>query len=99
MANDPYSYLVPDDGATDLNPSDTSIDPQPQETPMNGKSIVKSKTFWINLATAVAGVLATLGGSDLVQENPQMAGVFTTVIGVVNVLLRLVTSEKVTISK
>jgi hypothetical protein len=62
---------------------------------MNGKSIAKSKTFWVNLATAVAGVLITLGGSDLIQDNPQMAGIFATVIGVTNVLLRLVTSEPV----
>ncbi len=64
---------------------------------MNGKPITRSKTFWVNLATAVAGVLATLGGSELIQDNPQMAGIFATVIGVVNVLLRLVTSEKVTV--
>lgn len=91
----PYDNLVPGDGETDTSPPVKPTEPQQQEQPMNGKPIVKSKTFWVNLATAVAGVLATLGGSDLIQENPQVAGIFATVIGVANVLLRLVTKEPV----
>lgn len=83
MADSPYDALVPDS--------------QPQETNMNGKPITRSKTFWVNFITAIAGVITTLGGSELIQENPQYAGIAATVIGVVNVILRLVTTEKVTV--
>ncbi len=62
---------------------------------MNGKPMIRSKTFWVNVITAVAGVLTTLGGSELIQDNPQMAGITATVIAVVNVFLRLVTKGPV----
>lgn len=89
MSNSPYDVLVPE------NPTE----PQPQEPEMNGKPLVKSKTFWINLVTIVAGIVTLIGGSDLIQENPQYAGLAATVIGVVNILLRLVTKEPVTVIK
>lgn len=92
--SDPYDQLV-SGGVTDTPVKLTK--PQPQENDMNSKPIFRSKTFWINIITAVAGVLTTLGGSELIQNNPQMAGIAATVIGVVNVFLRLVTTQKVTI--
>ncbi len=93
--SDPYDQLVPGGGVTD--PPVKPTKPQPQENDMNGKSMFRSKTFWINAITAVAGVLTTLGGSELIQDNPQVAGIAATVIGVVNVILRLVTKEPVSI--
>ena len=103
MTNNPYEDLVPGDGVPgDGVPGGTTpvtpAKPSEKEPNMNGKPIIKSKTFWVNLATAVAGVLATLGGSELIQDNPQVAGIFATVIGVANVLLRLVTKEPVSIT-
>lgn len=86
--NDPYDQLVPGG-----NPTKS----QSQENNMNGKPIFKSKTFWVNIITAIAGVLTTVGGSDLIQDNPQMAGIAATVMGVVNIFLRFMTTEKVTI--
>jgi hypothetical protein len=68
----------------------------PKESDMNGKPLLRSKTFWINLITVVAGILTSVGGSELIQDNPQVVGVMATVIGVVNVLLRLITKEPVT---
>jgi hypothetical protein len=71
--------------------------PKKSELTMNSKPITKSKTFWVNLATAVAGVVTTLAGSNLIQDNPQLAGIAATVLGVVNILLRLVTTTSVTV--
>lgn len=87
MSKSPYDELVPDDG---------SPKSQPQENDdMNGKPLRKSKTFWINLITAVAGIATAVGGSDLVQQNPEYAGIAATVLGVVNIFMRFVTKEPV----
>ena len=75
------------------NPYDDLID---NEETMNNKPIVKSRTFWVNVLTAAVGVLTTLGGSELIQDNPQVAGIFVTIIGIANVLLRVVTKTAVT---
>lgn len=97
MSNNPYDGLVPDNGDAD-SPSVAPINNDNEENTMNGKPIVKSKTFWVNLITAVAGVLTTLGGSELVQDNPEVAGIAATVLGVVNVVLRLVTKDPVSVT-
>lgn len=82
--SDPYDQLVPGK-------------PQPQENDMNSKPMIRSKTMWVNIITAIAGVVTALGGTELIQDNPQMAGIAATVIAVVNVVLRLMTSQKVTL--
>lgn len=92
----PYDDLLPDGGVTD--PTVKPTEPQETENNMNGKPLVKSKTFWVNMLTAVAGILTTLGGSELIQDNPKLVGIFAAVIGVANVLLRLVTKEPVSVS-
>lgn len=84
--NNPYDQLVPGG-----NPTKS----QSQENNMNGKPMIRSKTFWVNIITAIAGILTTVGGSDLIQDNPQMAGIAATVMGVVNIFLRFVTKEPV----
>jgi len=71
--------------------------PTPWENDMNSKPITSSKTFWINLVTAAAGAITAIGGSELIQDNPQMAGIAATVLGVVNIILRLVTKQSVTV--
>jgi len=88
MSNSPYDELVPEG---------TSTKPEPQETPMTPKPLIKSKTFWINLVTIIAGLVTTVGGSDMIQSNPEYAGVGAALIGFVNIALRLVTKEPVKI--
>lgn len=87
MSKSPYDELVPDDGSPEI---------QPQEKAMVGKRLRNSKTFWINLITAIAGVAAAVGGSDLIQQNPQYAGIAATVLGVVNIFMRFITKDPVT---
>ncbi len=71
--------------------------PTPQENDVNSKPITSSKTFWVNLVTAVAGAITAIGGSELIQDNPQMVGIAATVMGIVNIILRLVTKAPVTV--
>jgi hypothetical protein len=59
------------------------------------KPKVESKTLWVNGLTAAAGVLAMLGGSDLIAAHPRLAASLVTALGVVNFLLRLVTNKPV----
>lgn len=85
MSNSPYDGLVP------------VVTPEQPEIEMNSKPIMQSKTFWVNMITAIAGIVTSLGASDLIADNPQYAGIAATVIGVVNVILRLMTKTPVTI--
>ena len=79
--DNPYSGLVP----------------ETKQEEIMGKSIFRSKTIWVNALTAIAGIAATLGGSELIADNPKVAGIAAMITGVVNVLLRVVTKEPVTV--
>jgi hypothetical protein len=84
--NNPYSGLVP------------NLPPKQKETQMPApikKTLVASKTFWVNAITGIAGIVTAIGGSDMIQENPKLAGVAAMIISIVNVLLRLVTKDPV----
>lgn len=62
------------------------------------KSILKSRTFWVNALTLVAGVSGYLIGQDLIQDNAQLVAILASVQGAVNIALRLVTDEPVRLS-
>lgn len=62
------------------------------------KSILKSRTFWVNALTLVAGVSGYLIGQDLIQDNAQLVAILAAVQGAVNIALRLVTDEPVRLS-
>jgi len=93
MSKSPYDGLVPKPETPNI-PNITII--TPPEPPMT-KPIIKSKTFWVNLLTVVAGLAATVSGSDLIQNNPEWATMAATLIGVLNIGLRFVTKSAVTI--
>ena len=54
------------------------------------KSVLKSKTFWMGIATALAALIPSVG--TFVSEN---VGQISMVWGAMAILLRLVTKEKV----
>lgn len=59
------------------------------------KPVTRSKTVWINVASAVAAVVIALANTDLIQENPQMAGLAAAAVSVANIVLRVITSKPV----
>ncbi len=61
------------------------------------KTLLQSKTFWFNALTTVIGLATYFQTSDLLVNSPEVIGIAAMVVGVANVLLRLVTKEPVTI--
>lgn len=56
------------------------------------KKLWKSKTLWVNLVMAVAAFIPGIG--EMISQNPEAAG---SLVAIVNVILRLVTKDKVVI--
>jgi len=67
------------------------------ETPRR-KGLLRSKTFWANLLGGVVSVGAVLVESPFVMSNPQLVAYFATGMAVLNVMLRLVSSDEVTVT-
>ncbi len=59
------------------------------------KSVLKSKTVWVNLLVIAAGVASYVAGHELVADNTALVSVLGVVVGVVNVALRFVTTDPV----
>ena len=59
------------------------------------KSLWQSKTFWVNAITAAAAVLTTLVDTPVIADNPKIVGVIVTTLSVVNIVLRLITSQPI----
>lgn len=64
---------------------------------MYPKSIWLSKTFWFGLLTTAAGILAVLADNEIIQQHPKLAAGIVTAIGVINMLLRMVTDQPVSV--
>lgn len=76
---------------------------------MEAKHILRSRTFWFNLVVLATTVLAALGYGELAramevlaallglsgQAVPEIAGIATGLVAVVNLLLRLRTRQGV----
>ena len=55
-----------------------------------------SKTLWVNIMTSAVAVLSYFQGVDWISAHPEVIAVLGTVIGLLNVVLRLVTKGPVT---
>lgn len=65
-----------------------------EETSMKlGKGLLRSKTFWANLLTAAISLGTYFAASDVI--TPEVATTFGTVIGALNIFLRMLTSEPI----
>jgi len=60
---------------------------------MNTKKWYESKTMWVSIIVAFAGILTAV--SDSMSAQGVETGIIMTVIGVVNGLLRVVTSSAI----
>ena len=58
-----------------------------------GKGLLRSKTFWVNLLTGAASVLAAVGGISVLP--PSVAPHLVTGLAVVNIFLRLLTNKPI----
>ena len=59
-----------------------------------GKTIWKSKTFWVNVITGLLELAQSLSGLNLIP-----AGYLTIGVNILNIFLRRITSEPVTFTK
>lgn len=83
-----YDGLVP-------KPDDKPSEPEKEPT-MKKKRIWKSKTFWVNALTAIAGIAAYFQ-TDVVHDNPEVVAGIGAAIGIINVILRFMTKEPVSV--
>lgn len=61
---------------------------------MHKKQLLASKTFWVNAAAA----LTWLAAQSWVAENPKLAAAAGVALAIVNIGLRIVTTEPVTVT-
>ena len=63
---------------------------------MDPKAWWGSKTIWFNILTLVVAVLMAVSESPILAEYPQATEVLLMVVGVINLILRSVTSRALT---
>lgn len=59
------------------------------------KKWYKSRTMIVNLLTLAIGVAGVIEGTDWIMANPSMAAMIVSIIGALNIYLRLNTSKAI----
>lgn len=62
------------------------------------KSIVKSRTFWVNALTFVSTAIVFIQDHELIVDNPDTVAILGGVLALVNIGLRFVTDKPVSIT-
>lgn len=62
---------------------------------IDGKALLKSKTFWFNILTLVIAVASAFGFEDF-EANETVLQIVALIGGLGNILLRTKTSEQIT---
>ena len=62
------------------------------------KSLFQTKTFWVNLLIAVPTLLDLVGDLGIFQAMNAPVEIIALILAIVNVILRVVTKEPVTVS-
>lgn len=65
---------------------------------IDGKSLIKSKTFWFNSLTLLVAVASLFGYQDY-EPNAEVSVLITSVVAIVNVILRIKTTKSITTIK
>lgn len=65
---------------------------------MSSKPIWQSKTFWANGLTTLVAVLGVLQGQEWIAAHPRLVATIVSLVGVANILLRMVTVGPVSLS-
>ncbi len=60
-----------------------------------GKSITKSRTFWVNALVVIVAGLAAMFDTPIIQQNPQLVAYGVAFLGAINIFLRLATKEPI----
>ncbi len=58
---------------------------------MASKTLVKSKTFWVNMVVVIIAAIVGVSNSTIIVDFPALVPWFAGVIGTLNIILRLVT--------
>lgn len=62
---------------------------------MEPKSVLASRTVWLNLLILAAGVVGFVAGHEVIAEYPQVVAILAAVQGGLNIVLRLVTTQPI----
>ena len=62
---------------------------------MEPKSVLTSRTVWLNLLILAAGVVGFVAGHEVIAEYPQVVAILAAVEGGLNIILRLVTTQPI----
>ncbi len=56
-----------------------------------------SKTIWIAVLQIVSGVLASILAQEWVASHPQAVGVLIAIVGIINAVLRSITTKPISL--
>lgn len=65
---------------------------------MKAKSILSSKTVWINAISGSAAICVIIANSDLVREHPKVISAFWLASAILGIILRLITNQPLAIN-
>ena len=62
---------------------------------IKGKALVQSKTFWFNILAVVIAVASMFGFGEF-EPTPQVTQGITTLVAIINIVLRIKSSQPIT---
>lgn len=66
----------------------------PKNVVAKGKALIQSKTFWFNILAGVVAVAYLFGFAEF-EPTPEIAQGISTVVAIVNIILRIKTDQPI----